>query len=175
MTHVIEAPRAEDAESLGSVQLRAWLQTYPNEEAGIDERWIREHRGSATAAEGIARWREFIAAAEQQPDLLFCRVVRTGTEIVGFLCGRRDDVVTLGPMYLLNEAQGEGVGGRMMSEFLAWAGSAPMRLWVTEYNERAVRFYERHGFKATGEREMWRGRLPNVRMARNSTPGDGLG
>ncbi|MFJ7196815.1 MULTISPECIES: GNAT family N-acetyltransferase [unclassified Streptomyces] len=175
MTHVIEAPRAEDAESLGPVQLRAWLQTYPNEEAGIDEKWIREHRGSSAAAEGIAQWRDFIAAVEERPDLLFCRVVRSGAEIVGFLCGRRDDVVTLGPMYLLNEAQGEGVGGRMMSEFLAWAGSAPMRLWVTEYNERAVRFYERYGFRATGEREIWRGRLPNVRMIRNSTPRDDLG
>ncbi|MFF1645739.1 GNAT family N-acetyltransferase [Streptomyces sp. NPDC058240] len=175
MTHVIEAPHAEDAESLGPVQLRAWLQTYPNEEAGIDERWIREHRGSSATPEGIAQWREFIVAAKQRPDLLFCRVVRSGTEIVGFLCGRRDDVVTLGPMYLLNEAQGEGVGGRMMSEFLAWAGSAPMRLWVTEYNERAVHFYERYGFKATGEREIWRGRLPNVRMIRNSTSSDNLG
>ncbi|WP_405752093.1 GNAT family N-acetyltransferase [Streptomyces sp. NBC_00012] len=175
MTHVIEIPHAEDAESLGPVQLRAWLQTYPNEEAGIDERWIREHRGSSAAVEGITQWREFIAAAKQRPDLLFCRVVRCDTKIVGFLCGRRDDVVTLGPMYLLNEAQGEGVGGRLMSEFLAWAGNASMRLWVTEYNERAVRFYERYGFKATGEREIWRGRLPNVRMIRNSTSRDNLG
>lgn len=52
MTHVIEAPRAEDAESLGSVQLRAWLQTYPNEEAGIDERWIREHRAPPPPRKG---------------------------------------------------------------------------------------------------------------------------
>ncbi|MFE2935926.1 GNAT family N-acetyltransferase [Streptomyces sp. NPDC059278] len=175
MTHVIEAPRAEDAEALGTVQLRAWLQTYPHEEAGIDERWIREHRGSCATEEGTAQWREFIAAAKQRPDLLFCRVVRSGTEIVGFLCGRRDDIVGLGPMYLLDEAQGKGTGGRMMSEFLAWSGSAPVRLWVTEYNERAVRFYERYGFKTTGEREIWRGRLPNVRMIRDSTSGDSLG
>ncbi|MFD7530774.1 GNAT family N-acetyltransferase [Streptomyces sp. NPDC059849] len=175
MTHVIEAPRAEDAEALGTVQLRAWLQTYPHEEVGIDERWIREHRGSCATEEGTAQWREFIAAAKQRPDLLFCRVVRSGTEIVGFLCGRRDDIVGLGPMYLLDEAQGKGTGGRMMSEFLAWSGSAPVRLWVTEYNERAVRFYERYGFKATGEREIWRGRLPNVRMIRDSTSGDSLG
>ena len=69
-------------------------------------------------------------------------------------------------MYLLDEAQGQGIGSRMMGEFLAWAGDAPMSLWVTDYNERAVRFYERFGFKATDERELWRGRLPNVRMTR---------
>ncbi|MBD2827538.1 hypothetical protein ID875_02385 [Streptomyces globisporus] len=55
-----------------------------------------------------------------------------------------------------------------MDEFLAWAGGAPVRLWVTEYNAGAVRFYERHGFRATGERELWRGRLPNVRMVRDA-------
>ncbi|MEU9117094.1 GNAT family N-acetyltransferase [Streptomyces sp. NPDC048483] len=170
MPHVIEAPHADDAASLGPLQLRVWLQTYPNEQQGIDETWIREHRGASATAEGIAQWREFIEAANQRPDLLFCRVARSGTEIVGFLCGRRDEAVTLGPMYLLNEAQGQGAGDRMMSEFLTWAGSAaPIRLWVTEYNEQAVRFYERYGFTTTGERELWRGKLPNVRMTRGSS------
>ncbi|MFJ9472517.1 GNAT family N-acetyltransferase [Streptomyces caniferus] len=172
MTHVIAVPHADDAASLGPLLLKIWLQTYPNEAAGIDETWIREHRGASATAEGIAQWREFIEAAKQRPDLLFCRVVRSNTEIIGFLCGRRDEVVALGPMYLLNEAQGLGVGGRMMSEFLTWAGSSPVRLWVTEYNERAVRFYERYGFKTTDEREIWRGKLPNVRMTRDSTSSD---
>jgi len=163
---VIDVAHAQDAATLGPLLLRVWLQTYPHERAGIDADWILRHRGSSATAEGIADWREFIEAAEQRPDLLFCRVARAGADIVGFLCGRRDDVVTLGPMYLVEEAQGRGVGGRMMSEFLAWAGAAPMRLWVTEYNERAVRFYQRYGFTVTDERELWRGRLPNVRMVR---------
>ncbi|MFC5637385.1 hypothetical protein [Streptomyces bullii] len=94
MTHVIASPRPEDAASLGPLQLRVWLQTYPNEAAGIDETWIREHRGASDTPEGIDWRREFIEAAEQRPDLLFCRAVRSGTEIVGFLCGRREDVVT---------------------------------------------------------------------------------
>ncbi|MFE9859928.1 GNAT family N-acetyltransferase [Streptomyces sp. NPDC005780] len=170
MNHVIEVPAPDDAASLGPLLLAVWLQTYPNAEAGVDEAWIREHRGSAATAEGIAGWREFIEAAGRRPDLLFCRVVRSGTELVGFLCGRRGEGVTLGPMYLREEARGHGAGGRLMGEFLAWADGAPIRLWVTEYNERAVRFYERYGFEATGERELWRGRLPNVRMVRSCTP-----
>ncbi|MET9607301.1 GNAT family N-acetyltransferase [Streptomyces sp. NPDC006512] len=74
--------------------------------------------------------------------------------------------VTLGPMYLLNEVQGHGIGGQLMGEFFLWADGAPLHLWVTEYNGRAIRFYERHGFQLTGERALWRDRLPNVRMAR---------
>jgi GNAT superfamily N-acetyltransferase len=169
MTHLIEPPHTADASAIGQIQLEAWLQTYPNEQAEIDETWIRDHRGSAATAEGIAQWREFIEETKRKPDRLFCRVVRTTAGIVGFMCGRRDDVVTLGPMYLLNEAQGHGTGSRLMREFLAWAGDTPMRLWVTAYNERAIRFYERYGFKPTGEQELWKGKLPNIRMARNTT------
>ena len=174
VTHVIDVPRVDEAAALGSLVLRVWLQTYPNEEAGIDAAWIHEHRGSSARAEGVTQWREFIEAAEQRPDLLFCRVARGEMGIVGFLCGRRDEVVTLGPMYLLDDVQDQGIGGRMMSEFLAWAGSAGMRLWVTEYNERAIRFYQRYGFKITGERELWRGRLPNLRMVRDAMSSEGL-
>ncbi|MFC9265182.1 GNAT family N-acetyltransferase [Streptomyces hydrogenans] len=180
MTHVIEPALPDDASRLGPLLLRAWLQTYPHREAGIDEEWIREHRGSSATAEGIARWRDFIEAALRDPDLLFCRVVRseaeaeagasaeTVREIVGVLCGRRGEEVTLGPMYLLNHVRGRGLGDRLMAEFLDWAGGARMRLWVTEYNEGAVRFYRRHGFETTGDRELWQGRLPNVRMTREA-------
>ncbi|GCE02282.1 GNAT family N-acetyltransferase [Embleya hyalina] len=171
MTYVIESARPDDAAGLGALLLRAWLQTYPNPELGIDEYWIREHRGSSATAEGIARWRKFVEARNRQPDLLFCRVVRSDTGIVGVLCGRRGEMVTLGPMYLLSHVQGRGLGARMMTEFLTWAGAAPVCLWVTEYNDDAIRFYRRHGFEITGERELWRGRLPNLRMTRELTSG----
>ncbi|MGW8600348.1 GNAT family N-acetyltransferase [Streptomyces sp. NPDC055893] len=166
MTYVIEGARPDDSAQLGPLLLTAWLQSYPNPEAGISEDWIREQRGSSAAPEGIDRWREYIEEVNQEPDLLFCRVVRSGTEIVGVLCGHRREVVTLGPMYLLSHVQGQGLGGRMMTEFLAWAGATPVWLWATEYNDGAVRFYQRHGFRITGERELWKGRLPNLRMAR---------
>lgn len=171
MTYVIESACPDDSAGVGPLLLRAWLQTCPNPEMGIDEHWIREHRGSLATADGITRWREFIEAANRQPELLFCRVVRFETEIVGVLCGRRSEVVTLGPMYLLKHVQGHGLGARMMTEFLTWAGAAPICLWVTDYNDSAVRFYQRHGFKFTGERELWRGRLPNLRMTRDVTSG----
>lgn len=63
--------------------------------------------------------------------------------------------------------QGQGIGGQLMGEFLAWAANVTMHLRVTEYNEGAVQFHERPGFKLTYERELRRGRLPNVRMARD--------
>lgn len=167
MAPLIETPKVEDAAVLGHVHLMAWLQTYPNKEAGIDEAWIMEHMGSVATCDGSTQWRTVIEAAKQTPHEVFCRVVREGSEIVGFMCGKRGDVTSLGPMYLLDQAQGQNVGSRLMSEFLAWAGSVPIYLWVTSYNERAVGFYARHGFVLTDEEQLWRGRLPNVRMRRD--------
>lgn len=166
MSYRIELPAPEDAASVGRLVLRAWLETCPHADAGIDDTWIRRQKGAVVTPEGIAQWRAFIEEAADRPDRAFCRVVRNASETVGVLCGRRDEAITLGPMYLLSEAQGQSVGGRLMAEFLAWAGDAPVLLWVTEYNSRAVRFYERHGFTLTHDRTLWRGRLPNVRMVR---------
>ncbi|MDV5143369.1 hypothetical protein R1T08_03405 [Streptomyces sp. SBC-4] len=136
MDHRIEVPEHDDAASVDRMQLRAWLQTYPNEVAGIDGAWIREHRGVAVTTEGIAQWRRFIEEAVRQPELL--------------------------------------IGGRLMDEFLPWVNGASTHLWVTDYNARAIRFCERYGFRTTGERELWRDRLPNVRMVRESLMSDGV-
>ncbi|GEB62440.1 GNAT family N-acetyltransferase [Streptomyces gardneri] len=170
MTYVITAAHPDDAAALGPLHLQNWLRNYLNADAGIDEAWIREHRGSSATAEGIAEWREFIEAANQQyPASHFCRVVRSKTEIVGYLCGHQEqESITLGPMYLLDQAQGHGLGGHMMTEFLTWAGSARIRLGVVDNNERAIRFYQRHGFEIAGESYLWRGKLPTLPMTREA-------
>ncbi|MFE9816816.1 hypothetical protein [Streptomyces sp. NBC_00236] len=67
MTPVIEVPVPDDAAALGPLQLRVWLQTYPNAEAGVDEAWIREHRGFSATAEGIARRRRAASSVDSPP------------------------------------------------------------------------------------------------------------
>ncbi|MEV6106753.1 GNAT family N-acetyltransferase [Streptomyces sp. NPDC051940] len=170
MRLVIDTARRQDAPALAHALLAAWLETYPRPSAGIDEAWIREHRGDAVDDDGIAQWERFVEDTGRRPAHSFCRVVRRGDAIVGFLCGRRDEETTLGPMYLLRQAQGQGIGHQLMAAFLDWAGDAPVRLWVTAYNERAVGFYRRYGFEDTGERHLWRDRLPNIRMCRPGGP-----
>ncbi|WP_405115416.1 GNAT family N-acetyltransferase [Micromonospora sp. NBC_01405] len=166
MDFLIDSARAEDAPALARTLLAAWLQTYPNRDAGINEAWIQAHRGEVVTSEGIAQWQGFIEEVERRPGRRFCRVVRHGDEIVGFLCGRRAEAVSLGPMYMLRQAQGRGIGRQLMAAFLAWADDESISLWVTAYNERAISFYKHYGFEDTGERQMWRDRLPNVRMTR---------
>lgn len=189
--HPLGPGRPEDAPALARMQFAAWLETYPGAAPGIDERGIREQRGDLLTDEGAAGWRTFLDKASHHPHLAFCHVARAPDgALAAVLCGLREDAaapeaaanpappgpssesVTLGPMYVLRRAQGLGIGGRLMDAFLTWAGDAPMRLRVTSSNDRAIRFYRRHGFAPTGEHHLWRDRLPNIRMARGGGPGD---
>ncbi|WP_244417010.1 hypothetical protein [Streptomyces hygroscopicus] len=58
MAHQTGASNPDHAARVGRMQLTAWLQTAPNVDAGIDETWIREQRGSAVIVEGVAHWRD---------------------------------------------------------------------------------------------------------------------
>jgi GNAT superfamily N-acetyltransferase len=171
MDHVLITPGVADAAALGRLLLAAWLETYPDPRTGIDEEWILAEQGHQVTECGAERWRTFLEGAERAPAEYFCRAVRSGPDgdLTGVLCGLRGEQVALGPMYLLGPAQGKGLGRALMAEFLAWAEPDPIALWVTEHNHSAVRFYARHGFEDTGERQLWKGRLPNLRMVRPST------
>ena len=49
--------------------------------------------------------------------------------------------------------QGEGIGAELISYAINLESAD--RLWVLEKNSRAIAFYERNGFKMTGERKLW--------------------
>jgi ribosomal protein S18 acetylase RimI-like enzyme len=67
--------------------------------------------------------------------------------------------------------RGRGVGAELIDELVRWArseGSPSIALWVAENNDPARRLYERCGFVATGERDVMRPGVDQVRM-RQST------
>jgi ribosomal protein S18 acetylase RimI-like enzyme len=56
-------------------------------------------------------------------------------------------------LYVDPDAQGTGVGGRLLAEAERWFGSeglAEATLWVFEANARARAFYARHGWQPDG-------------------------
>ncbi|MBA2694595.1 MAG: GNAT family N-acetyltransferase, partial [Actinobacteria bacterium] len=71
----------------------------------------------------------------------------------GFICvgpARDEDAPTAYQLWAINlvpEHQGTGLAQRLMAEVL---GDGPAYLWVATGNERAIRFYQRHGFAADG-------------------------
>ncbi len=58
-------------------------------------------------------------------------------------CGFRKGWVS--HLYISPEVHGKGVGSLLLRK--ATEAYSPLRLWVFQRNTRAIRFYERHGFR----------------------------
>ena len=48
--------------------------------------------------------------------------------------------------------QGQGIGARLLENAVEHMGA--QTLWALEQNAGAIRFYQRHGFRLTGERQL---------------------
>jgi ribosomal protein S18 acetylase RimI-like enzyme len=59
------------------------------------------------------------------------------------------DRIELRMMLLAPHAQGRGIGSSLMRKVMERAKSRrlPVALWVTDWNEGAIRFYRRFGFE----------------------------
>jgi RimJ/RimL family protein N-acetyltransferase len=79
-------------------------------------------------------------------------------QVVGFVSAHRGATRRLRhradfSMGLLEEFQGQGLGGRLLEELEAWArgmGLLRLELTVMAHNGRARRLYERHGYLMEG-------------------------
>jgi ribosomal protein S18 acetylase RimI-like enzyme len=66
-------------------------------------------------------------------------------------------------MWVSPAVRGQGVAGRLVGAVCDLArtqGAACVALWVTDVNQRALAFYRRAGFAATGERQLVRADEP---------------
>ena len=60
------------------------------------------------------------------------------------------DAGELFALYVLPEYYGTGLGRRLTDAALALIGQPKVALWVLKDNPRAIRFYEKYGFRADG-------------------------
>jgi ribosomal protein S18 acetylase RimI-like enzyme len=136
----------EDADAIGSVQVRAWQAAYPGmmPQAYLDGLDVGERR---------AFWRQGLAAPPPGGQLL---VACQGAAVVGFaVCGPEEfsEASGRGQVYALNvdpSAWGIGAGAALLrtaQDRLVAAGFGEAVLWVIPGNARARRFYERHGWE----------------------------
>ena len=87
-------------------------------------------------------------------------IAKDGDSVVGFAGYgryRNDELENTGEvfaMYVLSEYCGKGVGYRLMKAALSQLAEYPrIAVWVLKNNERAIRFYERCGFRFDGREE----------------------
>lgn len=131
----------EEIKGKAYVHWKAWHEAYPGlvNAAYLDKLTLEKCEQMAY------RW----------TDNLF--VAKDGGRVVGFVgYGDRGDeapgVGEIFALYVLSEYYGTGVGRRLMEEGLAQLRDYPeICLWVLKGNARAIRFYEKCGFRPTGE------------------------
>jgi ribosomal protein S18 acetylase RimI-like enzyme len=163
----IELPKVGEELLLAHMHIQAWKDGYVVPESGLTEEVIDQQL--AHLLEDTTYRRNTIIESLENPDLVLYRIVKNLDDaIVGFLHGsKHEEFNELDAIYLLNEAKGTGLGGKLMEEFLSWADhSKPCRLEVFTFNNSAIGFYIRYGFEKTDkELPLFRG-LPVTEMVR---------
>ena len=157
--HIIIKPMETEAEIKGKayVHWQAWHEAYPSL---VSPDFLAKL--TLTRCEEMAHhWTDGILVAKD------------GERVVGFVGygDRGDDAEGVGEifaLYVLSEYYGQGVGRALMEAALAHLrGYVYVCLWVLKKNARAVRFYEKCGFRPSGE-EMYSERVEayEIRMIR---------
>lgn len=74
------------------------------------------------------------------------------------------DELQIDALYIAEESQRHGIGGRLLDEVLSANPSGDVTLWCAERNAKARRFYEKKDFHADGRTLDWEP-LPGVKVA----------
>ena len=154
----IRLATVDDARGLAEVRVRGWQVGYK----GIVE---AGYLAAMSVDENEARWREIVEAHDEQ-----VRVAVVDERVVGFATNgqyRRApidegnvDVEMVGELYgfyVHPDSWGTGVADKLHDVAvmaLQAQGWLTLKLWVLEGNGRARRFYERHGWRPDGERQL---------------------
>jgi len=135
----------DDSEPLTHLHLDCWDDAY----TGLMPQEILDARRTEVPAR-IERWRTIL---EQSDNTL---VAEAPDGLVGFVSsgpGRDNDVDTeleVMALYVRADRWGTGIGYALLEVAI---GDRAAYLWVLEGNARAIRFYERQGFRLDGTRD----------------------
>jgi ribosomal protein S18 acetylase RimI-like enzyme len=145
MTITVRRAVQEDATAIALVQVESWRSTY----AGL----ISASTLASLSTVRLQKFWEELLSDPQSRSFLFVAEAREG-QIVGFVSGRperngdQDYPGEVGALYLLQAAQRQGTGRRLMraaAAELIERGYGAMLLWVLHDNLGARAFYESMG------------------------------
>jgi ribosomal protein S18 acetylase RimI-like enzyme len=151
MSITIRDVRPEDALDLTRLYHLTWLDTYPNEEAGITVEDIEQsYKYSYTEIFQEKQKKRLSTIAENEKYLVAekdGKVVGTARMIL------RDGYNQLQTIYVLPGYQGQGVGQSLWDRAYTFANPAwKTVVQVAVYNMGAISFYKKQGFVDTGKR-----------------------
>jgi predicted GNAT family N-acyltransferase len=168
---VIRAATPDDVYAIRAFHAQSWLDTYPNDNAGVPEEWVREKWQDWDREDKLAESRQRVEEFLSDKDQLY-QVAVIGDEVVALLhASRHAESQDLGALYVAKSYLGSGLAQRLMqiaNDF--WDSDRPVELAVVDYNDRAKRFYEKQGFrKVPGSDYLHADTMPSIRMRRSAT------
>jgi ribosomal protein S18 acetylase RimI-like enzyme len=157
-----------DIPGLRAVQARIWLDTYPNKTAGIQEKWIKKITDEWLTPDALKGSEKFLKPILISPNH-FHRIVKAEGSICGFVhASKAGAKQTLDAIYIDKKYQGSGIAQDMMDEAMNWLDKTKdITLEVADYNDRAIAFYKKYGFKIVkSSRHVFADKIPTVNMVR---------
>ncbi len=144
-------PLAGDVRAITELLHTTWLATYPNRNADITVGDINDIFKTRYSQKRLA-WE--MLRVLRPPINQKSLIAKEGSTIVGFCrISAFSDMNELESLYVLPEYQGHGIGQALWMS--AQEYSNPLRdtsVLVVSYNERAITFYKKLGFKDEGVR-----------------------
>jgi ribosomal protein S18 acetylase RimI-like enzyme len=147
---VTTPPSPEDVLGIINVFYKTWLATYPNEELGITIEDIEHKYKDRLSEENVAKRAKRIAEPPVNEQLL---VAKINNKVIGVCRGIiHENANQLQAIYILPEYQGKGIGGLLWQEINKFFDlNKHTIVEVASYNQNAINFYTKLGFKDTGE------------------------
>ena len=147
---------------------KSWLATYPNDETGVSHEWVKDKTDKWLTPERLERSKQNVLEARNDPSQYY-RVALKNDQVIGMIHVALQDGGTkdIEALYVHPDHIGEGVGQKLMDEADRWIGLDTAHLQVATYNVRAIKFYEKNGFKVVhGTEELYIDKIPVVTMER---------
>ena len=142
--YVVRSARPADAAEIGRVHVQVWREAY----AGL---MPADYLAALDPEASQRRWADILATPADGVRRLV-GIAPSGDVVAIAAAGpsRDDDAPTPWELWAINVLaahHGTGIADLLMGHLV---GVAPASLWVLRGNERATRFYTRHGFQPDG-------------------------
>lgn len=144
----ITIAKPEDAISIRQVQHDTWIETYPNATLGITVEAIKERVSKYILPEKIESLKESLSSSSQST-----WIATLDTQVIGFCTALKEEKANrVVAIYVLPQYHGKGMGKSLIQPALKWLGTKkPIEVEVASYNEQAIQFYSKYGFKKNGK------------------------
>jgi len=167
---VIQPATLDDLEGYRTVQAQGWLDTYPNEAAGVSLEWVKSRAEGWLTPEALESSRERVTPILDDPVHQPLYVAKLDDRIIGMVhaTNLEETGQHLDALYVDKNYHGQGIAQQLVDQvFTHFDLSQPVILGVVSYNQRAIRFYEKNGFEVIpGSEHLFRDVMPSINMIR---------